>query len=410
MDALIARYDGAGDGARIGAADFCERLAARRFGPRAPPRRRSGARMAWFRRFAARLYARSRVVATTTSTKTTTRRRYRRATRSPQRRPRRGGGEVPDARRVRAARAAAATRWPIPVACASRLSSRRASDPHTRGGGPGSSGAPFREPTGFEAAGGRRPNAPVSARTPPSPGQTRRARFLRMARGTTRGARAKQVALRDHEMRASERPGPARVRHAGQLPPRDGVARPGTRSMRKRSRKRAAKSAKEASTRRGTPPPPSAVRRRSCARSFPRASPWTAPREEPCSPRSSSRKRRRRRTCARGAWRRATSWTWTSSARVATPGRLSRRRREKRANETTGRELDYAARSHSCRRQPGRDVRKAVSPTPAVDHCATEALARRIHIGTRPVGGGVAAVRDGLTKNTATEARTDWAE
>ena len=132
------------------------------------------------------------------------RRRRRSAGRSarPPRRAR-GGGDVPGRFRSRARRG---FRRGVPAE-------------HTRGGGPGSKTRAVSRAHRVRSAAGASTTRARSARgRAPFPAKPDVARFLRMARDRPRGARAPQGSLRDHEMRASVRPGPARVRHAGQLP------------------------------------------------------------------------------------------------------------------------------------------------------------------------------------------------
>ena len=129
VDALVARYDGAGDGARIGAADFCERLLAPDFPTAAEKaKRRADGVVSAFRRAFKDEVSRHRgddIDEDDDAATVSTRDALSAAARAAKAAKCRTLG-------ASAARAAAATSWPIPVACASRLSSRRASGAYAR--------------------------------------------------------------------------------------------------------------------------------------------------------------------------------------------------------------------------------------------------------------------------------------
>ena len=179
MDALIARYDGAGDGARIGAADFCERLLAPDFPTAAEKaKRRADGVVSAFRRAFKDEVSRRRdngIDEDDDAATVSTRDALSAAARAAKAAKCRTLG-------ASAARAAAATsladsgRVRVEAFVAACQRSIREAEALAL------KHAPFREPTGFEALGGEH-YAPVSARTPPPfPAKPDVARFLRMAR------------------------------------------------------------------------------------------------------------------------------------------------------------------------------------------------------------------------------------
>ena len=366
VDALIARYDGAGDGARIGAADFCERLLAPDFPTAAEKaKRRADGVVSAFRRAFKDEVSRRRddgIDEDDDAATVSTRDALSAAARAAKAAKCRTLG-------ASAARAAAATsladsgRVRVEAFVAACQRSIREAEALAL------KHAPFREPTGFEALGGEH-YAPVSARTPPPfPAKPDVARFLRMARDKF----AERVPLKgaSETTKCARLFDPDRLGYVTPASFRRAMASLGLDAIDEETfAKTFARVAKEAET--VSRNAASAV----CSTSaFVRAFlPARVAVDRP----------------ARGAVLAALEQSEAATeaevravleacdvdvedpARVARLVRLSRRN-GKNENETTGRELDYAKLAGMVS-QPEPRVRKAVSPTPAVDHCATEAL------------------------------------
>ena len=368
VDALVARYDGAGDGARIGAADFCERLLAPDFPTAAEKaKRRADGVVSAFRRAFKDEVSRRRGVgdgidedddAATVSTRDALS----------------AAARAAKAAKCRtlgasAARAAAATsltdsghvRVEAFVAACQR-SIREAEALALKH-------APFREPTGFEALGGEH-YAPVSARTPPPfPAKPDVARFLRMARDKF----AERVPLKG----ASETTKCARLfdpDRLGYVTPagfRRAMATLGLDAIDEETfAKTYARVAEDSET--VSRNAASAV----CGTSaFVRAFlPARVAVDRPA--RNAVLAALEQSEAATEAEVRAVLEACDvdveDPARVARLVRLSRRN-GKNENENEKRKLDYAKLAGMVS-QPEPRVRKATSPTPVVDHCATDLL------------------------------------
>jgi len=364
VDALVARYDGAGDGARIGAADFCERLLAPDFPTAAEKeKRRADGVVSAFRRAFKDEVSRHRGDGIDDDAATvSTRDALSAAARAAKAAKCRTLG-------ASAARAAAATsltdsghvRVEAFVSACQR-SIREAEALALKH-------APFREPTGFEALGGEH-YAPVSARTPPPfPAKPDVARFLRMARDKF----AERVPLKG----ASETTKCARLfdpDRLGDVTPasfRRAMATLGLDAIDEETfAKTFARVAKETET--VSRNAASAV----CGTSaFVRAFlPARVAVDRPA--RNAVLAALEQSEAATEAEVRAVLEACDvdveDPARVARLVRLSRRN-GKNENENEKRKLDYAKLAGMVS-QPEPRVRKATSPTPVVDHCTTDLL------------------------------------
>ena len=366
VDALVARYDGAGDGARIGAADFCERLLAPDFPTAAEKeKRRADGVVSAFRRAFKDEVSRHRgdgIGEDDDAATVSTRDALSAAARAAKAAKCRTLG-------ASAARAAAATsltdsghvRVEAFVSACQR-SIREAEALALKH-------APFREPTGFEALGGEH-YAPVSARTPPPfPAKPDVARFLRMARDKF----AERVPLKgaSETTKCARLFDPDRLGYVTPASFRRAMATLGLDAIDEETfAKTFARVAKETET--VTRNAASAV----CGTSaFVRAFlPARVAVDRPA--RNAVLAALEQSEAATEAEVRAVLEACDvdveDPARVARLVRLSRRN-GKNENENEKRKLDYAKLAGMVS-QPGPRVRKATSPTPVVDHCTTDLL------------------------------------
>ena len=364
VDALVARYDGAGDGARIGAADFCERLLAPDFPTAAEKeKRRADGVVSAFRRAFKDEVSRHRGDGIDDDAATvSTRDALSAAARAAKAAKCRTLG-------ASAARAAAATsltdsghvRVEAFVSACQR-SIREAEALALKH-------APFREPTGFEALGGEH-YAPVSARTPPPfPAKPDVARFLRMARDKF----AERVPLKgaSETTKCARLFDPDRLGYVTPASFRRAMATLGLDAIDEETfAKTFARVAKETET--VSRNAASAV----CGTSaFVRAFlPARVAVDRPA--RNAVLAALEQSEAATEAEVRAVLEACDvdveDPARVARLVRLSRRN-GKNENENEKRKLDYAKLAGMVS-QPEPRVRKATSPTPVVDHCTTDLL------------------------------------
>jgi Ca2+-binding EF-hand superfamily protein len=368
VDALVARYDGAGDGARIGAADFCERLLAPDFPTAAEKeKRRADGVVSAFRRAFKDEVSRHRgdgIGEDDDAATVSTRDALSAAARAAKAAKCRTLG-------ASAARAAAATsltdsghvRVEAFVSACQR-SIREAEALALKH-------APFREPTGFEALGGEH-YAPVSARTPPPfPAKPDVARFLRMARDKF----AERVPLKgaSETTKCARLFDPDRLGYVTPASFRRAMATLGLDAIDEETfAKTFARVAKETET--VTRNAASAV----CGTSaFVRAFlPARVAVDRPA--RNAVLAALEQSEAATEAEVRAVLEACDvdveDPARVARLVRLSRRNgKNENENENEKRKLDYAKLAGMVS-QPEPRVRKATSPTPVVDHCTTDLL------------------------------------